>query len=118
MQRSETHAGFTLIELLIVIAIITVLAALLFPSLQKARNQAHISEANGCMRELSQLAANFGIDHMTYVGFDGTGSYAPGTACNSNVVAAWTIDSVSASQAKGTVTARDGNQTVLNWEFP
>ena len=57
---------FTLIELLVVIAIIAILAALLFPVLQKVKEQAHSSQCMSNMRQISLGLLSYTNDYNGY----------------------------------------------------
>jgi general secretion pathway protein G len=74
-----SRKGFTVIELLIVIAIIAILAALLFPVLAKARNSAKQST---CLSNLKQIGGGFSIYMQDYddhwpLGLDPADKYTP-----------------------------------------
>ncbi len=56
-----TRRGFTLVEVLVVIAIIGVLAGILVPSLQAARESVRRTTCGNNMRQLALAAANFEI---------------------------------------------------------
>jgi len=64
MRNVAKKCGFTLIELLVVIAIIAILAALLLPALQRARDRARMSL---CQSNLKQLFISLSV-YMQDVG--------------------------------------------------
>jgi len=63
----KSRASFTLIELLVVIAIIAILAALLLPSLAKAREKTKSIACASQLRQIGLSMSSYALDNQDYV---------------------------------------------------
>ena len=71
--RFRRHLNFSLIELLVTIAVIAILAGILLPALNKARNKAHGINCVSNIRQLTMTEFNYMDDFADWLPYNGSG---------------------------------------------
>jgi len=74
MTRNKTRAGFTLVELLAVIAVVSIIAAILFPVFAQARRRGQQTACLSNLRQLGQAAFLYMQDSDNVFPFGGDAS--------------------------------------------
>jgi len=68
-SRAARHAaGFTLVELMIVVAVIAILSAIVYPNYREYVVKARRTAVAGCLQQHAQTMERFHTTNLTYVG--------------------------------------------------
>jgi prepilin-type N-terminal cleavage/methylation domain-containing protein len=124
-MKTKSNKGFTLVELLLVIAIIAILATVLFVSLGSQRERARVSafkeNARGLVTTYTACADGQGEIFGTAAGadLDGTGAACTGgtSGIDQNTPKVASCDGVADSYATISTNTADNPNTGDNWSF-
>ncbi|MEF8701993.1 MAG: type IV pilin protein [Candidatus Accumulibacter sp. UW26] len=98
----KAHSGFTLIEVMIVIAIISILAAIAVPNYNDYLTKGRITEAVSALAAMQVRMEQHFLDERTYTGACVAGSLAPLPAATRNFTFACSGLSATAYQVEAT----------------
>lgn len=71
-MKSNRPSGFTLVELLVVITVIAILAAMLYPAIGAAIRQAKVHRTYECVKNLQTACRQYRMEYERWPGQDGT----------------------------------------------
>ncbi|MGD0059346.1 MAG: prepilin-type N-terminal cleavage/methylation domain-containing protein [Verrucomicrobiia bacterium] len=130
LQRNQIPAAFTLIEILTVVAIIGVLAALLFPAIKGALQKAEIAQAQNDIKNIESAVKSFYVEYgkwpngnggtldFSYGAFGNSGSYSPshpayesGSMSSGYCENHWLMETLQAIQDNSTLCGNGGTLT-------
>jgi type IV pilus assembly protein PilE len=128
--RAGTAIGFTLIELMIVVAVITILGSIAYPSYMSYATRSKRSDAQQLMQEISLKEGQYILDARAYTGTLGSGGLniaRSGWTCTTNCTSPnYTISAavdntttpfsytITATPLSGSGQANDGTLTLTN----
>ena len=115
-----TQSAFTLIELLVVIAIIAILASMLLPALQQARERAQSTKCINNLKQVSLGISQYAADNSSFVYSPISAEYQPDTDSWKDNVMPWGAKLIQGKYINGKVTRcsrADGKESVGRGEL-